>query len=94
MKHPTPPVPNHNPTDCDVGSRPKADRQTHKVCRLTPEEMQRDTLGAIIRACRDIERCAEQMDVAGVKTHFGFLKTTIGRLDVIMTTVQQKPIEI
>lgn len=60
----------------------------------TPEEMKREALGAIIRACRDIERCAEQMDVAGVKTHFGFLKTTIGRLDVIMTTVQQKPREI
>lgn len=60
----------------------------------TPDEMQREALGAIIRACRDIERCAEQMDVAGVKTHFGFLKTTIGRLDVIMTTVQQKPREL
>lgn len=60
----------------------------------TPEEMQREALGTIIGACRDIERCAERMDVAGLKTHFGFLKTTIGRLDVIMTTVQQKPRKI
>ena len=57
----------------------------------SPDEMVRETLGTIISACRDIERCAEDMDVAGLKTHFGFLKTTIGRLDVIMNTVQQKP---
>ena len=60
----------------------------------TPDEMQREALGAIIRACRDIERCAEQMDVAGLKTHFGFLKTTIGRLDVIMTSIRQVPREL
>ena len=56
--------------------------------------MQRETLGTIIRTCRDIERCAENMDVAEMKVHFGFLKTTIGRLDVIMTTVQQRPREL
>ena len=60
----------------------------------SPEEMQRETLGTIIRTCRDIERCAENMDVAEMKVHFGFLKTTIGRLDVIMTTVQQRPREL
>ena len=94
MTHPTPPVPHPNPSDCDVGSRPKADRQTHKVCRLTPEEMQRDTLGVLAGICRDMERCAMDGDVAGLKTHYGFFKTTMGRLDVIMTSIRREPIEL
>ena len=60
----------------------------------TPEEIQRDTLGVLAGICRDMERCAMDWDVVGLKTHYGFFKNTIGRLDVIMTTVQRKPMEI
>ena len=60
----------------------------------TPEEMTREALGTIIGVCRDMERCAERMDIGGLKTHFGFLKTTMGRLDVIQNTVQQRPVEL
>lgn len=57
----------------------------------TPEDMEREALGTIISVCRDIERSAEDMDVAGVKTHYNFLRTVMGRLDVIRNTVQQRP---
>ena len=60
----------------------------------TPEEMQRETLGVIAGVCRDMERCAMEQDVVGLKTHYGFLKTTMGRLDVIMTTIRQAPREL
>ena len=55
----------------------------------TPEEMQRDTLGVLAGICRDMERCAMAQDVVGLKTHYGFFKTTMGRLDVIMTSIRQ-----
>ena len=60
----------------------------------TPEELERECLGTIIRACRDIERCADGMDVAGVNVHFDFLKKQMNRLDVIRTNIRQKPVEI
>ena len=60
----------------------------------TPEEMQRDTLGVLAGICRDMERCAMAQDVVGLKTHYGFFKTTMGRLDVIMTNIRQVPIEL
>lgn len=47
------------------------------------DELTRETLGTIINACRDIERNAEEMDIDGVKVHFGFLKATVNRLDLI-----------
>ena len=60
----------------------------------TPEEMQRDTLGVLAGICRDMERCAMDGDVVGLKTHYGFFKTTMGRLDVIMTSIRQVPREL
>ena len=60
----------------------------------TQAELERDTLGVLAGICRDMERCAMEQDVAGLKTHYGFFKTTMGRLDVIMTTVQRKPREL
>lgn len=60
----------------------------------TPEEMQRDTLGVLAGICRDMERCAMEQDVVGLKTHYGFFKTTMGRLDVIMTNIRQAPNEM
>lgn len=60
----------------------------------TPEEMQRDTLGVLTGICRDMERCAMDGDVVGLKTHYGFFKTTMGRLDVIMTSIRREPIEL
>lgn len=60
----------------------------------TPEEMERETLGVIAGVCRDMERCAMAQDVVGLKTNYGFLKTTMGRLDVIMTTIRQAPREL
>jgi hypothetical protein len=60
----------------------------------TPEEMQRNALGVLAGICRDMENCAMEGDVERLKTHYGFFKTTMGRLDVIMTTVQRKRIEI
>ena len=60
----------------------------------TPEEMQRDTLGVLAGICRDMERCAMAQDVVGLKTHYGFFKTTMGRLDVIMTSIRREPIEL
>lgn len=59
----------------------------------TPEEMQRDTLGVLAGICRDMERCAMEGDVMGLKTHYGFFKTTMGRLDVIMSSIRQAPKE-
>lgn len=60
----------------------------------TSEEMQRDTLGVLAGICRDMERCAMAQDVVGLKTHYGFFKTTMGRLDVIMTSIRQAPREL
>jgi len=60
----------------------------------TPEEMERETLGVIAGVCQDMERCAMAQDVVGLNTHYGFLKTTMGRLDVIMTTIRQAPREL
>lgn len=60
----------------------------------TPEEMQRDTLGVLAGICRDMERCAMEQDVAGLKVHYGFFKTTMGRLDVIMGSIRQAPKEL
>ena len=60
----------------------------------TPEEMQRDTLGVLAGICRDMERCAMEQDVVGLKTHYGFFKTTMGRLDVIMSAIRQAPVEL
>ena len=60
----------------------------------TPEELERECLGTIIRVCRDIERCAEGMDAAGVTVHFDFLKKQMNRLDVIRTNTRQKPVDI
>ena len=57
----------------------------------TPEDMQRDTLGVLAGICRDMERCAMEQDVVGLKTHYGFFKTTMGRLDVIMGSIRQAP---
>ena len=59
----------------------------------TPEELERECLGTVIRVCRDIERCAEAMDATGVEIHFDFLKKQMARLDVIRKTVRQKPRE-
>jgi hypothetical protein len=56
--------------------------------------MQRDTLGVLAGICRDMERCAMDGDVVGLKTHYGFFKTTMGRLDVIMTSIRREPIEL
>ena len=56
--------------------------------------MQRDTLGVLAGICRDMERCAMDGDVVGLKTHYGFFKTTMGRLDVIMTSIRQGPREL
>lgn len=60
----------------------------------TQEEMQRNTLGVLAGICRDMERCAMDGDVVGLKTHYGFFKTTMGRLDVIMTSIRQVPREL
>lgn len=60
----------------------------------SPEDMERETLGVIIGICRDMERSAEEMDVARLRTHYGFLRTTMGRLDVIRTSIRQKPIDL
>ena len=60
----------------------------------TPEEMQRDTLGVLAGICRDMERCAMAQDVVGLKTHYGFFKTTMGRLDVILSAIRQAPVEL
>ena len=60
----------------------------------SPEDMQRETLGVIAGICRDMERCAMAQDVVGLKTHYGFFKTTMGRLDVIMNCVRQAPSEL
>ena len=60
----------------------------------SPSEMQRDTLGVLAGICRDMERCAMDVDVVGLKTHYGFFKTTMGRLDVIMTSIRKAPVEL
>ena len=60
----------------------------------TPEEMRRDTLGVLAWICRDMERCAMDGDVVGLKTHYGFFKTTMRRLDVIMSAIRQAPVEL
>ena len=60
----------------------------------SPDEMVRETLGTVVGVCRDMERCAMAQDVVGLKTHYGFFKTTMGRLDVIMTNIRREPIEL
>ena len=57
----------------------------------TPEELERECLGTIARAAQDMERCAMEMDVAGLRVHFDFVKAQMNRLDVIRTTVRQTP---
>lgn len=54
----------------------------------TPEELERETLGTVIGICRDMERCAEKMDVAGLEVHFNFLKVTMGRLETIRKNIR------
>lgn len=60
----------------------------------TPEDMMRDTLGVIAGICRDMEQSAMAQDVAGLKTHMGFLKTTMSRLETILLSIRQAPREI
>ena len=60
----------------------------------TPEELVRETLGVLAGVCRDMERCAMDGDVVGLKTHYGFFKTTMGRLDVIQSAIRQAPREL
>lgn len=57
----------------------------------SPDEMARETMGTIIGVCRDMERCAEAMDVNGLNIHYDFLKTTMRRLDVIRMSIRQRP---
>ena len=60
----------------------------------TPEELVRETLGVLAGVCRDMERCAMDGDVVGLKTHYGFFKTTMGRLDVILANVRVEKREL
>lgn len=62
----------------------------HKVCRSTPEEMERECLGTIAGTARDIERSAMDGKVDAMKVHFDFMKVQMRRLETIMGTVQQK----
>ena len=56
-----------------------------------PEEMQHDTLMVLAGICRDMADCARAGDVDGLKIHYRFFRTTMGRLDVIMTTIRKEP---
>lgn len=60
----------------------------------TPEELRRECLGTIAGIGGDIQRCAMEGNVDALKTHCDFLITQMRRLNTIMTTVQQKPIQI
>lgn len=48
----------------------------------TPDEMARDTVGVVWRVCQDMERCAENMDLNGLKINFDFLKHQMTRLEL------------
>ena len=57
----------------------------------TPQELELDCLGVIIRACQDVIVSAYAMDYNELMVHYDFLKKQVNRLSVIHTTVQQKP---
>lgn len=64
-----------------------------KPTQQTPEELERECMGTIISVCRDIERNAGEMDAAGVKVQFEFLKKQMARLDMIRTNIRRKLME-
>ena len=60
----------------------------------SPDEMARDCMGTIARACADMERCAMDGDYSGLKVHFDFVRIQMGRLDIIRRDIRQKPREL
>lgn len=66
------------------------------ICPIprSAEDLERETMGTIIGICRDMARCAWDMDVSGVQTQYGILTGEMGKLDVIETAVRKGPMAI